>query len=310
MDLYRYLSEGGMEDPKFYILKKPIPNIPEIEWDSTHASYYSKFMDWLTSDIPVEELFQGEILATSSTNDNKYILIDLLLKKTRAAIPLIQHYDVPNEHTEKIGNLEVSALLTIPEPKLRHFYFTTEYASILQYSNLVPGVRVKIRTEECPSISGEIIALEYVDFQLCFVLEHDSSGLLGSKSIRFGVTDFISLIMAGRTSLTKDAIQQEQQKMYNQASKSNHGHNSSNSHKVPHSAPVSGTSKPAFNQSSPQATSNQHMGEAQWNHPLQQAGADSVPLNEVRVELDNFGIREGCLVKVSTTFNNFPFAYI
>ena len=79
MDLYRYLSEGGMEDPKFYILKKPIPNIPEIEWDSTHASYYAQLKDWFYSDIPVDEkqmLFQGEILATSSTNDDKSILLN------------------------------------------------------------------------------------------------------------------------------------------------------------------------------------------------------------------------------------------
>ena len=299
MDLYHCLSEGGMKDPKFYILNKPISNIPEIVWDSTRASYFVQFKDWYYSDGPVDDkqiILQGEILAASSAHDNKYILIDLFLKKARKAIPLIELHDVPEELIE-ISNI-VSILLAIPEPKSRHSYYTQEYASILQYSELCPGNRVNIRTEDYPSISGEIIDSEYIDFKLYFVLEHDSSGL-ATNLIRFGITNFISLIMADRSSQNNDAIQRDQQKLYNkhEHSNSNNGQ-SSFPQKVPNSAPVKMTTKPNFSQPSSQVSSNQHTGNAQWN-PLQQAGADSVPLNEGRVELNNYGISEGCIVKVS-----------
>ena len=301
MDLSHYLSEGDMKDPIFYIVNKPIQDIQEIVWDSTRASYYAQFKDWINSDKPVDEkqmILQGEILATSSTYEDKYILIDLFLNKTRNAIPLVCYHDVPDERREKITDIEVSILLAFPEPKSRHSYFTIKYATIVQYSHLCLGNRVEVRTEDFHSISGKIIDVEYIDFQLYFVLEYDS-GLLGANPIRFGVTDFISLIMADRSSQNNNAsIQRDQQKMYNlrDNSKANHGHSSSP--KVPTSAPATMTTKPNFPQQGSLVSDNKHTGEAKWNPSQQQAGADSVPLNEGRVELENYGISEGCIVQV------------
>ena len=337
-ELYSFLTAGGIVDPHFYIL---IENVElgiftEIEWVKIlgeSGSLLAQFQNWWNAPAADNktDLKRGEIIATSkplSSKTDKLLLVDYFIEKKRKEFPFVK-FDIPRVRLKELKcKEELAALLTVSKFAERHRIYNVNFHHLQQFICLNIGCKVRISDVDSKrKITGRIIKAGFIDFQFCYFLKPDSSE--SAETIRFGINTFLELIMD--TAAKKDPIAKQQEDILRDLSQHKQplsikdsfpdSHNTPTAHqpyqsnKAPMSAPVNPTYPDRINQTShpynlnpiqfPQeATSWSQSNTNVYSSPPMQkheAGADAVPLNEVRPDpLPSYGLAEGCSVKVNT----------
>ena len=321
-EFFSFLSAGGLTEPRFFMVTESVQfdNSPEVEWKNIlgeSESYSSQFKNWWNSSTPetVRNLVRGGIIATSvslDSDNNSCLLIDYFLEKNRNAFPFIKNVVSGLKLKEIQFKEELATLLTISVFGERFALYNDNLHLLKQFICLNSEYRVRIYDEESKQeYVGIVRKPQFIDFQFYYFLQPDSSEL-AEHTIQFGVSSFREIIF-DRFVKSKTVVEY-QQEIYTNATDSQHkmkNHNNPAAHKgfqshispspdnYPRSAhPYTNASQNSYPDSNRSQTNTYVYNPLRTQPP--EAGADSIPLNEVRPDpLPSYGLTEGCSVKVT-----------